>query len=331
MPSTRTLIEAALAGAAGASLAILYAASRSRPAAEVPPPVPPPVLPEGRLVTVPGRGEIFFRDAEGPNDDAPVVVLLHGWMFPADLNWFTTFRPLSQVARVIAVDHRGHGRGMRPSAPFRLSDAADDVAALLRQLGTGPVVAVGYSMGGPIAQLLWRRHRDVVRGLVLCATAASFAESVRNKVLWHGMGLLQVALRVLPRSWWEALVYAQATGRLPFRFTRMINTDTSEQYREILPWIIGELDRNSAEDIAEAGRELSRFDARDWLVGVDVPHSVIVMSRDRIVPPADQRLLAARMPDPQIIELDLDHDAPAADADTFTAALRKAVEHCLDG
>ena len=34
----------------------------------------------------------------------------------------------------------------------------------------GPVIAVGYSMGGPVAQLLWRRHRDLVDGLVLCAT-----------------------------------------------------------------------------------------------------------------------------------------------------------------
>ena len=38
-----------------------------------------------------------------------------------------------------------------------------------------PVVVVGYSMGGPVAQLLWQRHPDLVAGLVLCATSDRFA------------------------------------------------------------------------------------------------------------------------------------------------------------
>ena len=59
---------------------------------------------------------------------------------------------------VVALDHRGHGRGLQSDEPFRLADCADDVAALVDELGLGPVIVVGYSMGGPIAQLLWRRH-----------------------------------------------------------------------------------------------------------------------------------------------------------------------------
>ena len=72
---------------------------------------------------------------------------------------------------MLAIDHRGHGRGLRSPAPFRLVDCADDAAALLRTLGAGPVIAVGYSMGGPIASLLARSHPDRSSGLVLCATA----------------------------------------------------------------------------------------------------------------------------------------------------------------
>ena len=77
---------------------------------------------------------------------------------------------------MVALDHRGHGRGIRSRRPFHLEDCADDVAALTRELRLGPVTAVGYSMGGPIAQLLWRRHPEVVDGLVLCATAARFSD-----------------------------------------------------------------------------------------------------------------------------------------------------------
>ena len=46
----------------------------------------------------------------------------------------------------------------------------------IRTLGITNVIAVGYSMGGPIAVLLWQRHRILVQGLVLCATASSGAE-----------------------------------------------------------------------------------------------------------------------------------------------------------
>ena len=64
---------------------------------------------------------------------APVLMLLHGWTATADLNWFACFRPLAEHFRVIAIDHRGHGRGLRSAEPFRLEQCADDVAALARR------------------------------------------------------------------------------------------------------------------------------------------------------------------------------------------------------
>jgi pimeloyl-ACP methyl ester carboxylesterase len=46
-------------------------------------PEPPVALPRGCVIHVPGRGEMFLRDSGG---DGPPVLLLHGWMFSADLN-----------------------------------------------------------------------------------------------------------------------------------------------------------------------------------------------------------------------------------------------------
>ncbi len=82
--------------------------------------------------------------------------------------------PLAERFRVVAIDHRGHGRGIRPHEPFSLEDCADDVASLLDVLGIRRAVLVGYSMGGAIGQLTWRRHNRRVAGLVLLATAARF-------------------------------------------------------------------------------------------------------------------------------------------------------------
>src|SRR3982074_1718687 len=114
------------------------------------PPVPPIEMPPARTLTVPGRGELFLRDTGG---DGPPVMLLHGWMASADLNWAGAYGDLAAAGfRVLAVDHRGHGRGLRQLAPFRLADCAADAAGALRELGAAPALVVGYSMGGAIAQ-----------------------------------------------------------------------------------------------------------------------------------------------------------------------------------
>src|SRR5205085_4575373 len=124
----------------------------------------------------------FVREA-GPAG-APTLLLLHGWTVNADLSWRAVFPVLAEQFHVVALDHRGHGRGIRAEQRFSLEDCADDAAALIDALGAGPVVAVGYSMGGPIAQLLWRRHPHLVDGLVLCATSSTFNGTPRERALF---------------------------------------------------------------------------------------------------------------------------------------------------
>src|SRR3954462_14800962 len=146
-------------------------------------PIPPP-LPPGRTVLLPRRGEIFARVTDGPHGAAVPVLLLHGWTASADTNWFPLFDPLEGQRRVVAPDHRGHRRGIRPEVPFSLEDCADDAAALLRELGIARVVVCGYSMGGPISLLFWQRHRSMVAGLVLGATALEWRATLRERVVW---------------------------------------------------------------------------------------------------------------------------------------------------
>ncbi|HUH08500.1 MAG TPA: alpha/beta fold hydrolase, partial [Egibacteraceae bacterium] len=192
MPSMLRLTSLASAAAAAAAV---YAVGRRPPRARETAARPvnaPTDLPPARTLAVPGRGEMFFRDAPGRSGEDVTILLLHGWIYPADVNWFTCYEALADIGRVLAPDHRGHGRGLRSPQPFRLADAADDLAGMLRELGTGPVVAVGYSMGGPLAQLLWRRHPDLVGAIVLCATSDTFALTPRDRWVWRGMGAFQV-------------------------------------------------------------------------------------------------------------------------------------------
>ena len=125
-----------------------------------------------RELFLPGRGRISIREIKGP-PGAPTVALLHGLAATGHLNWVTALRALGERFNVLVVDHRGHGRGIR-TPHFRLVDCADDVIAVADELGIDSLLAVGYSMGGPIAKLCWSRHPDRVQGLVLCATARHF-------------------------------------------------------------------------------------------------------------------------------------------------------------
>jgi 3-oxoadipate enol-lactonase len=269
-------------------------------------PEPPVPLPRGEVVHVPGRGELFVRDTGG---DGPPVLLLHGWTASADLNWFAQYGPLAAHGyRVIALDHRGHGRGLRTYADFRFDDCADDAVALVEHLGTGPVVAVGYSMGGPVALLAARRHPATVRGAVLCATSSNW-RALRLRGLWWSMAGFRLLLGVAPYGVWRGGL--RAAG-LP---------DSAET-----TWVASELVRGSSRDIAEAGRELGRFDARPWLSQLAQPSAVVVTRSDTAVPPRWQRGLAAGLGAP-VFESPGDHFASGLEADGFNAALLGALRH----
>jgi pimeloyl-ACP methyl ester carboxylesterase len=242
-----------------------------------------------RRVDLPGRGTTFACDRPGPSPDAPTVVLLHGWTATGALNWATTMAALGGRYRVIALDHRGHGRGIRSEEVFTLEDCADDVVALLDVLGVRTAIFVGYSMGGPIAQLIWRRHRDRVCGLVLCATAADFTTTPDRWPLVRALAELQRVIRLIPKS-----VRLQVAR--PF-----LGGLVSD--REIRDELLDAIGRHTERTIDEAGREIRRFRSTSWIGEVDVPAAVVVTERDRIVRPALQRQLAALIPGARTIPI----------------------------
>jgi 3-oxoadipate enol-lactonase len=241
-----------------------------------------PPVPRGRRVALPGRGTMFVREVAGP-PGAPTIVLLHGWMASGGLNWFQNFASLGREFRVLAPDLRGHSRGLR--APrFRLEDCADDVAALCRALGADSVVAAGYSMGGPVAQLLWQRHRDLVAGLVLCATSDNFAFGpTEGRAVQRVLGALATGARV-----------AEAALEIPSGALRAVIRP--RRPADFVQWATAELRRHSIHMLAEAALSIGGYRADDWMTDVDVPTAVVVTTRDRSVPPAMQLRMAESIP-----------------------------------
>ena len=268
------------------------------------PPVPPSKLPPARTLIAPGRGELFLRDTGG---EGLVVMLLHGWIATADLNWRTVYDDLHSAGyRVLAIDHRGHGRGMRPLEPFRLADCAADAAAALRELDVAPSLVVGYSMGGAIAQLLARDHLDVISGLVLSGTAQHF-QGPRMRRDAGALRTLGVSLSLSPVRTW----------RWGLRRAGLPETDATN-------WLVSELTRHSVRDIVEGGRELGRFDSRPWLRPLGIPSAVVVTTKDEIVPPSRQRELAAAL-DAQVFEAQISHLEVASRPDRYNRPLLDAL------
>jgi 3-oxoadipate enol-lactonase len=268
-------------------------------------------VPPGRRVELPGRGTTFVREVTGP-PGAPVVALLHGLSATGGLNWFPAFGALGRHFRVLAVDHRGHGRGIRTRQTFRLEDCADDVAALAGVLKVERLVAVGYSMGGPVAQLLWRRHRDLVCSLVLCATSRNFGGSLAERLFFSTLPVANAAIRLTPRP-----LHREAVGRL-------LAVRPHDPPRR--QWALDEFRRNSPRAVVQATGALGRFTSHRWIGEVDVPTAVVVTTRDRLVPPTRQRRLAAAVPGATVHPVQGDHDACVTAARRFVPALVEACQ-----
>ncbi len=281
-------------------------ARRSAPLAPV-----PPWLPPGRVINLPGRGEVFVRDSGGTPAD-PAVLLLHGWTASADLNFFPVYARLAEAYRVIAMDLRGHGRGMRSTEPFSLEDCADDAAAVLDQLGVGPVVVAGYSMGGPVALLLTRRHPGRARALVMQATALEWHHTARERMVWRLLPVLELGLRLGTGAGFVERVLRQAIEESP----------ELDAYR---PWLAAEFQRGLARELTGAGHALSRYDAEPWAGQLGLPAAMLITTRDRLVHPAKQRELARTLR-AQVIEIEADHDLPLVKGAEYARLTRLAVD-----
>jgi 3-oxoadipate enol-lactonase len=238
-------------------------------------------------------------------------VLLHGWTATADLNFFRCYHALAERYRVIAFDHRGHGTGVRSSKPFRLEDCADDAVDVAAALGVRRFAAVGYSMGGPIAQLVWRRHPKAVTGLVLCATAPYFVERRPERLSLLGMTGLATIARRTPEAtqvWLTRQLYLQRK---------------SAKWE---PWAMQEAASHDWTAVIEAGTAIGNFSSVDWLGSIDVPVAIVATTRDQVVPLRRQARLLELVPSAEVFRVDALHDAAVADADQFVPALLRALD-----
>ena len=174
---------------------------------------------------------------------------------------------------------------------------------------------VGYSMGGTVAQLMWRRHESRVRGLVLCSTAPHFSTSREEKLGFLGVTGLAALARLTPsqaRDWLTEQIYLQRKSE------------------GLEPWAIQQMATHDWLHIIEAGSAIGNFDSLEWLGDIDVPTSVVVTTQDTVVPVERQQRLVESIPNVRAFHVDAGHNAVYAVADKYAPVLLDACLHARD-
>jgi len=200
-----------------------------------------------------------------------------------------------------AWDQPGYGHSAIVE-PYDLEHISASLARLIESLGDEPVVLIGHSMGGLIAQEAYVRYPKLIKALALCFTSAAFGGgdsdftqrfiAARIAPLDQGKSMAQIAAQLIP--------------------TMGSNSKLAEQIMASVP----------PDTYRKAMHLLTTFDRRKELADIKVPTLVVAGSDDKTAPPAVMERMAQKIPGAEYVLLDgCGHLGPMDQPDAFNAAL----------
>jgi 3-oxoadipate enol-lactonase len=206
-----------------------------------------------------------------------------------------------------AWDQPGYGHSALVE-PYDLEHVSAALARLIESLGDEPVVLVGHSMGGLIAQETYVRYPQLVKAMALCFTSPAFAGgnsdftkqfiAARIDPLDQGKTMADIAKALMPTM--RGAVSDPAGLALAEQIMSGIPPDT---YRR-------------------AVRLLTTFDRRKELADIKVPTLLIAGSDDKTAPPAMMEKMAGKIPGSEYVLLDgCGHLGPMDQPEAFNDAL----------
>ena len=230
-----------------------------------------------------GGGVARVRGTEMAFDDAgggAALVLLHGFPFDRSM-WRGQAEALGGEFRVVAPDLRGLGETPPGDGRVTIEGMADDVAALLDELGLERVALGGLSMGGYVAFEFFRKFPERVRALVLADTRPQADDDEGRRAREES------ALRALNEG--MSPIVDSMLPKLLSNGTREGRADLAEGVREMML-------ATSPEGAAAALRAMAaRRDQTELLPSIKVPTLIIVGGEDSITPPTDAEAMRAKI------------------------------------
>ncbi len=232
-------------------------------------------------------GELYVEE----RGEGPALLLVQGL---GNSSWPARFLfgALARRRRVIAFDNRGTGSSFKEPPPETIDDLAEDAAGLVEVLGLDSAHVLGHSMGGYIAQTLALRRPELVRSLILVGTGPG--EPTHEPVPAETLHAWLANAHLPPEA------YARATMHLSF--APGWNEAHAEEFERLLA---ARVERPTPRESWRA-----QFEACTRFVGDGVPveeiHAptlVVHGDADRVVPIANGRALAGRIPGAELAVL----------------------------
>lgn len=226
-------------------------------------------------------GAKLYWDEQGSGEP---LLLIMGLSYPSYM-WHRTRPVLADHYRTIAFDNRGIGQSDVPAGPYSIVLMASDAAAVLDAAGVQSAHVFGFSMGGMIAQEFAIQYPGRMRSLILCSTAAGGPDAVQAEPV-----ALQTLMRrdLSPEEAKEAIIpfiYDSGTQRSSIdedMAIRMKWYPTPQGYASQLQAIFG-------------------WESYSRLSQVTTPTLVIHGETDRLIPSANAKLIAERIPGAKLV------------------------------
>lgn len=244
---------------------------------------------ERQQVSLPDGSEYIYLDSNPGNaDNLPVMVLLHG--FGADKDNFTEVAPfLVDDYRIIAPDHQGFAESSKDmNGDYSPLAQVTRLSQLFEQLGLQQFVLGGSSMGGLIAMTYASEHPEDVQALWLLDPAG---------------------VQAAPISEARQVIKEQGTNPLV--------AHTVEEFHAVFDLVMSEppfipdfvLDTkaqariNNVELEKRIFKQFHHIDIVPQVTGLDIPALIVWGSEDRVLHPDGADLLAAALPNNQVIKM----------------------------
>ncbi len=271
---------------------------------------PKPLVPSKRGFALGPGGVKLEWEQFGP-DDAPAILLSHGWSLTHD-TWYYQKKALSQQYRVIVWDLRGTDRSEAPAnRDYSLETMAGDLAAVFKAAGAGRnsqgCILAGHSVGAMLLPLFASASPSLmasVRGLALLGgTDTPLLRTMRGRRVLAPM-----------RPWfWEPLARLMACAPAPIEgFVRLIwqmgcvhaglmfGTNAGGESRGQNDLVAGHCAQFSMRAAGLGALACFAYDARPLMAAIAVPTLLLTGTKDINMPPDIQRAMAHRLRFPEL-------------------------------
>jgi proline iminopeptidase len=276
------------------------------------------------------NGVDLFFDIEGSGyvadgttyREKPVLFVLHGGP-GCDHTYFRPWlHPLADQVQLVFIDHRGNGRSSRTDeTTYTIEQMADDVEALRTHLGLGPVLVLGQSFGGMVAQVYATRYPESVTKLLLANTTPSmqFWDEAQDAAAVMATPEQQAAIPALFNgeiqsqeafdAWWA--VCMPLYFRYPDRFGQVIEEVESRMTGayEVANYMMANI--------------IPKYDVRPLLPELQIPTLVLSGAYDWVTPLTQSQLIDELLPQSTLVVFDESGHMPHIEEnEKFLAAVR---------